>query len=85
MDLTKIGAGYRTYAAAIGLAVLAVVQFRAGDLTGAAQSGMAALAAFGLRSKLGDVLAETLKRLPAAPSVPVQLPAQQTAQPPQPQ
>lgn len=45
--------GKKTYAAAIGLAVLAAYQlFWAGDVAQAGQSLMAALAAFGLRSAL---------------------------------
>lgn len=59
--------GYKTYAAALALVVTAVVQFRAGDLMGAAQSAGAALAAFGLRSALAEAL---LKLLPVPAPVP---------------
>ncbi len=52
MDFTKILAGYKTYAAAIGLAALAVYQFTQKDYQTAAQSLLAALAAAGLRSAI---------------------------------
>ena len=67
MDLSFLS-GKKTYLAAIGLAITAVVQFRAGDVLGAAQSAMAALAAFGLRSAL------TPAQPPAPRPVPVVTP-----------
>lgn len=71
--------GYRTYAAAAALAVTAVVQFRAGDVMGAAQSALGALAAFGLRSALTDLLPKP----PAAhlPTVAAPQPPEQNQQP----
>jgi hypothetical protein len=62
MDFLK---GKRTYIAAAGLLVTAFVQWQAKDVVGAAQSLMAALAAFGLRQAL-----ETQPAQPAAPQPP---------------
>lgn len=45
--------GYKTYIAAAGLLGLAVYQLSQGDLNGALQNLLAALAAFGLRSAIG--------------------------------
>ena len=66
MDLTRLFSGKKTYAAAVGMIVLAVVQWRAMDYAGAGQSALAALAAFGLRSALADRLGALLGR-PATP------------------
>lgn len=52
MDLNNLLRGYKTYAAAIGLAALAVYQFTQKDYPAAAQSLLAALAAAGLRSAI---------------------------------
>jgi hypothetical protein len=51
-DLLKKLDGKKTYLSALGLAALAVTQFMAGDYPGAAQSLLAALAAFGLRQAM---------------------------------
>lgn len=51
-QLTQLFPGYKTYAAAFGLVVLAVFQARNGNLECAAQSLLAAMTAFGLRSAL---------------------------------
>ncbi len=51
-DLLELGKGYRTYAAAVGLLLLAYYQYSGGDTAAALQSVLAALATFGLRSAL---------------------------------
>lgn len=69
MDLTKLLPGKKTYLAAAGLVVMAALQFKAGDLVGASQSVLAALAAFGLRSALASA------PQPPAPPAPAEAPA----------
>ena len=46
--------GYKTYVAAAGFIGLAVYQWSNGDLTGAWQSVLAALTAFGLRQAIAE-------------------------------
>ncbi len=50
--LLKLISGYKTYAAAIGLAGLAIYQFSQKQYDQALQSAMAALAAAGLRNAI---------------------------------
>lgn len=49
MQILALINGYKTYIAGVGLGCLAVYQITQGDLTGAYQSVIAALAAVGLR------------------------------------
>lgn len=49
MGLLTVISGYKTYIAAAGLLGLALYQATTGDMTNAAQSVLAALAAAGLR------------------------------------
>lgn len=66
MNLQKLLDGKKTYIAAVGLAGLAVFRATSGDIPGAIQDGLAALAAFGVRSaisknvKLGDEIGQEL-------------------------
>jgi hypothetical protein len=75
VDLTNLFSGYKSYAAALGFAVTAVVQFSAKDYLGAAHSALAALATFGVRAaierKLGVKLPDLTAAAPA-PQAPVQ-------------
>ena len=47
--------GYKTYIAAVGLVGLAIYQVSQGDITTAVQTALAALAAFGVRSAIGNL------------------------------
>lgn len=67
MDLSKllsVGKGYRTYIAAAGLLAMAYVQYKGGDLNGASQSLLGALAVFGLRQAI-DQKPQTPQNPPA--------------------
>lgn len=66
MDLTKILEGKKTYIAAAGLALLAVVTYAAGDPVGAGQYLLQALGFFGLRCAIAQA--------PPPPAPPTQSP-----------
>jgi hypothetical protein len=70
MDLTTLFAGKKTYLAAAGLVVTAIVQFSAKDYVGAAQSVFAALSAFGLRAALEARLGIKLPDVAVTPPAP---------------
>ncbi len=67
-DLSRIFPGYKTYAAAVGLAVTAYYYYAAKDYVSALGFLSQALAAFGLRSALASTLA--VPTVPTVPTVP---------------